>query len=272
MSICIAAHRAGRDERVGEVERAEPATGPHERRRWRRRRHRRAWSRRPATDAPQLPGFDAAGVGAPPSTSMPRFWRSATTCLVGIVVATPRADGVRAVGVDDERRLPATGRAVRRAERDHAAVEVAPLEAAVERRRPGTAAGPGATWPPHGEPSGSPVPGTTTGRASSGSIHATNAPPASTRCRAPAARAPGGPAGCPGDRAARAPARRSGTRSPAAGGGGRRRRRGMTATTGSEEPRGERRMGPSVLPLADVPVTQSSDLAGVALPSRARGA
>ena len=34
----------------------------------------------------------------------------------------------------------------------------------------------GATWPPHGEPSGSPVPGTTTGRVSCGSIQATNAP------------------------------------------------------------------------------------------------
>src|SRR5205807_10160789 len=35
---------------------------------------------------------------------------------------------------------------------------------------------PGATCPPHGEPSGSPVPGTTIGRVSSGSIQATNAP------------------------------------------------------------------------------------------------
>src|SRR3954451_22329648 len=34
----------------------------------------------------------------------------------------------------------------------------------------------GATCPPHGEPIGSPVPGTTTGRVSSGSIQATKAP------------------------------------------------------------------------------------------------
>src|SRR5262245_52938977 len=34
----------------------------------------------------------------------------------------------------------------------------------------------GATCPPHGDPSGSPVPGTTTGFVSCGSIHATKAP------------------------------------------------------------------------------------------------
>ena len=34
----------------------------------------------------------------------------------------------------------------------------------------------GATCPPQGDPSGSPVPGTTTGRVRWGSIHATNAP------------------------------------------------------------------------------------------------
>ena len=58
----------------------------------------------PATEAPQLPGAFAAAVGAPPSTSMPEVLAQRDDLLGGIDVATPLADGVRAVGVDDERR------------------------------------------------------------------------------------------------------------------------------------------------------------------------
>src|SRR6478735_7448996 len=124
----------------------------------------------PATDAPHAPGFDAAAVGAPPSTRMPRFCRSATTALFG---ALSRPHEPTEYAINDA--SPPTGL------RYDAPNAITPPSKSPHLKPPlndDTRNGcwSGATWPPHGEPSGSPVPGTTTGRVSSGSIHATKAP------------------------------------------------------------------------------------------------
>ena len=80
------------------------------------------------------------------------------------------------------------------AEREDAAAEVAPLEAAVERRDAGSGWLSGATWPPHGHgPPGSPLPGTTTGRHELRVHPGDEAAARRTRCRGVDGRAPSGP-------------------------------------------------------------------------------